>query len=101
MDNQLPANTEAEKLNNQSELRSNIQLTPSGSGEYTGTIDIDEEGIFSYSAIVRKNGVEMHRSFAQFIIQQSNDEFVVTRRDNALLGRISSQTGGILVSLMN
>ena len=97
MDNQLPANTEAEKLNNQSELRSNIQLSPSGSGEYTGTIDIDEEGIFSYSAIVRKNGVEMHRRSAQFIVQQSNDEFVVTRRDNALLGRISSQTGGILV----
>ena len=97
MDNQLPANTEAEKLNNQSELRSNIQLTPSGSGEYTGTIDIDEEGIFSYSAIVRKNGVEMHRSTDQFIIQQSNDEFVITRRDNALLGRISSQTGGIIV----
>ena len=97
MDNQLTANTKSEKSNNQSELRSNLQLTPSGFGEYTGIIDIDEEGIFSYSAIVRKNGVEMHRSSAQFIIQQSNDEFVVTRRDNALLGRISSQTGGILV----
>ena len=97
LNNQLPANIEAEKSNNQSELLSNIQLTSSGSGEYKGTIDIDKEGIFSYSAIVRKNGVEMHRSSAQFIIQQSNDEFVVTRRDDALLGRITYQTGGVLV----
>lgn len=97
MDNQLPATTEAEKSNNQSELRFNMQLTPSGSGEYTGTIEIDEEGIFSYSAIVRKNGIEMHRSSAQFIIQQSNDEFIVTRRDNALLRRITSETGGVVV----
>lgn len=96
MDTQSTVNTEAEKQNNPSELRSNIQLTPSGSGEYAGTIDIDEEGIYSYNAIVRKNGVELHRSSAQFIIQQSNDEFVVTKRDNALLTRIASQTGGIL-----
>ena len=39
----------------------------------------------------------MHRSSAQFIIQQSNDEFIVTKRDNALLARIASQTGGVLV----
>ena len=96
MDTQSIENNEAEKSNNSFELRSNIQLTPSGSGEYAGTIDIDEEGIYSYKAIVRKNGVELHRSSAQFIIQQSNDEFVVTKRDNTLLARIASQTGGVL-----
>ena len=57
MDTQSIENKEAEKSNNSFELRSNIQLTPSGSGEYAGTIDIDEEGIYSYKAIVRKNGL--------------------------------------------
>ena len=81
----------------QTDLRSNIQLTPSGSGEYTGTIDIDEEGIFSYDAIVRKNGTEVTRNSGQFIVQKSNDEFVVTSRNNLLLQRIATETDGFFV----
>ena len=72
-------------------------MTPSGSGEYTGTIDIDEEGIFSYDAIVRKNGAEVTRNSGQFIIQKSNDEFVITRRNNSLLQRIATETDGYFV----
>lgn len=94
---QIAANNPTKEKNRRSELRSNMQLTPTGPGEYTGIIEINEEGIFSYDAIVRKNGVEMNRSTGEFIVETSNDEFVVTKRNNSLLQRIAIQTNGSLV----
>ena len=97
LETQILTNNAPKDQNDRTELRSNIQLTPSGSGEYTGIIDIDEEGIFSYDAIVRKNGAEVTRNSGQFIVQKSNDEFVVTSRNNSLLQRIAAETGGFFL----
>ena len=97
LETQISTNNAPKDTFEGTELRSNIQLTPSGSGEYTGTIDINEEGIFSYDAIVRKNGTEVTRNSGQFIVQKSNDEFVVTSRNNSLLQRIATETDGFFV----
>ena len=97
LEKQISTNNASKDQNDRTELRSNIQLTPSGSGEYTGTIDIDEEGIFSYDSIVRKNGAELTRASGQFIVQKSNDEFVVTSRDNSLLQSIAAETDGFFL----
>ena len=97
LETQISTNNAPKDKYERTELHSNIQLTPLGSGEYTGTIDIDEEGIFSYDAIVRKNGAEVTRNSGQFIIQKSNDEFVVTSRNNSLLQRIATETDGYFV----
>lgn len=72
----------------------NIQLVPEGQGQYSASLDLAFEGTYKYQAIVRKNGAEIDRKDGEFVIQDSNKEFIETAQNTTLLTTIASNSGG-------
>ncbi|NBW69814.1 MAG: hypothetical protein EBR32_00140 [Bacteroidetes bacterium] len=72
----------------------NIQLIPEGQGQYSGSLDLALEGTYRYQAIVRKNGAEIVRKDGEFVIQDSNKEFIETTQNTALLKTIATNSEG-------
>lgn len=72
----------------------NIQLLPEGQGQYSAAMQLGIEGSYNYQAIVRKKGLEIVREMGEFVLHDSNSEYIETYQNTSLLTKIASNTGG-------
>ena len=71
-----------------------INMTNEGSGTYQLDINTLSPGLYNYSATARKGDREIDTQSGQFLVQDSNAEFVNTIRNDDLMSSLAYETGG-------
>jgi hypothetical protein len=71
-----------------------LLLSPQGNGRYAGSIDLTDEGDYSYRGVAEIEGRELGSDEGRFSVGELNIEFQDTRMNNVLLRQIAAETGG-------
>ncbi len=71
-----------------------LTLTPLGSGQYTGSLELLPEGDYKFTATVSLNGKKLAEESGSFSVGGLNAEFLETRMNKPLLQQLAAQTGG-------
>ncbi len=71
-----------------------MRLSPSGSGQYEGTLESLPEGDYHFTASVRRDGKEIAGDRGTFAVGGLNLEFQETRMKKAVLEQLAIRTGG-------
>ncbi len=74
--------------------RTEVTLSPVGSGQYEGSLESLEEGDYQFTAEVRTNGRALAEDRGTFSVGGLNVEFQETRMNKELLEQLAIQTGG-------
>jgi hypothetical protein len=71
-----------------------FNLNNLGSGNYSLTLDQLNTGLFSFSATARKDNRVIDEQSGEFLVEDSNTEFINTQRNDELLSGLANETGG-------
>ncbi len=69
-------------------------MTNNGNGAYELKSSSLGPGLYSYTAVARKGNREIDTQIGEFLIQETNSEFINTVRNDALLRSFSNESGG-------
>jgi hypothetical protein len=71
-----------------------LMLSPLGAGRYSGSIDLPEEGDYTYTGTATADGAELGSDAGRFSVGDLNLEFQETRANTVLLQQIAQRSGG-------
>lgn len=73
---------------------SDIKLTRANNGVYRGSIELNEDGDYSFDAIAFYDGVEINSDRGRFSVNTGETELLNTKMNSNLLKSLSSVSGG-------
>jgi len=65
-----------------------------GNGRYSLVIENLPQNLYTFEATAQKNGRTIDTKTGEFSINETNEELIVTRRNDQLLSQIANSTGG-------
>ncbi|MDX9759761.1 MAG: VWA domain-containing protein [Bacteroidota bacterium] len=71
-----------------------LVLSPLGAGRYAGTLDVTEEGDYTFTGKAELDGQSLGTDRGRFAVGELTIEFQDTRMNNILLRQIAAATGG-------
>ena len=71
-----------------------FNMSNEGNGTYQLEISTLSPGLYSYSATARKGDREIDAQSGEFLVEDSNSEFINTERNDELMATLAHETGG-------